>query len=69
MCGLPGAGKTTYATELARRGYVRLSIDEAVWQRCPHYKSLSGETFRSENAGSRAAERCRQRVKRGPRTK
>ncbi|MFF2746464.1 AAA family ATPase [Kitasatospora sp. NPDC058048] len=33
MCGLPGAGKTTYAMELVRRGYVRLSIDEAVWQR------------------------------------
>ncbi|MEU6494455.1 AAA family ATPase [Streptomyces sp. NPDC046984] len=28
--GLPGAGKTTYAMELVRRGYVRLSIDEAV---------------------------------------
>ncbi|MDJ0344768.1 ATP-binding protein [Streptomyces sp. H10-C2] len=33
MCGLPGAGKSTYAMELVRRGYVRLSIDEAVWQR------------------------------------
>jgi predicted kinase len=33
MCGLPGAGKTTYAMELVRRGYVRLSIDEAVWER------------------------------------
>ncbi|MFJ5925462.1 AAA family ATPase [Kitasatospora sp. NPDC092948] len=33
MCGLPGAGKTTYAMELVRRGYARLSIDEAVWQR------------------------------------
>ncbi|MEU1415185.1 ATP-binding protein [Streptomyces sp. NPDC005731] len=33
MCGLPGAGKTTYALELVRRGYVRLSIDEVVWQR------------------------------------
>lgn len=33
MCGLPGAGKTTYAMELVRRGYVRLSIDEVVWQR------------------------------------
>ncbi|MFG2848750.1 AAA family ATPase [Kitasatospora sp. NPDC048296] len=33
MCGLPGAGKTTYAKELERRGYVRLSIDEVVWQR------------------------------------
>lgn len=33
MCGHPGAGKTTYAMELVRRGYVRLSIDEVVWQR------------------------------------
>lgn len=33
MCGLPGAGKTTYAMELVRRGYARLSIDEAVWRR------------------------------------
>jgi predicted kinase len=33
MCGLPGAGKTTYAMELVRRGYVRLSIDEVVWRR------------------------------------
>lgn len=33
MCGLPGAGKTTYARGLVRRGYVRLSIDEVVWQR------------------------------------
>lgn len=33
MCGLPGAGKTTYAMDLVRRGYARLSIDEVVWQR------------------------------------
>ncbi|GAA2282238.1 hypothetical protein GCM10010430_80100 [Kitasatospora cystarginea] len=33
MCGLPGAGKTTYAMELVRRGYIRLSIDEVVWER------------------------------------
>ncbi len=33
MCGLPGAGKTTYAMELVRRGYARISIDEVVWQR------------------------------------
>lgn len=33
MCGLPGAGKTTYAMELVRRGFARLSIDEVVWQR------------------------------------
>jgi predicted kinase len=33
MCGLPGAGKTTYAMGLVRRGFARLSIDEVVWQR------------------------------------
>ncbi len=33
MCGLPGSGKTTYAMDLVRRGYARLSIDEVVWQR------------------------------------
>ena len=33
MCGPPGAGKTTYAMALTRQGYVRLSIDEVVWQR------------------------------------
>ncbi len=33
MCGLPGAGKSTYAMDLVRRGFARLSIDEVVWQR------------------------------------
>ncbi|GAA5023077.1 ATP-binding protein [Kitasatospora paranensis] len=33
MCGLPGSGKTTFAQELERRGYTRLSIDEVVWRR------------------------------------
>ncbi|MFG1825250.1 AAA family ATPase [Microbispora bryophytorum] len=33
MCGIAGSGKTTYAQELERRGYIRLSIDEAVWAR------------------------------------
>ena len=33
MCGLPGAGKATYAMGLVRRGFARLSIDEVVWQR------------------------------------
>ncbi|MER5640510.1 ATP-binding protein [Kitasatospora sp. NPDC002227] len=33
MCGPPGAGKTTHAKALERWGYVRLSIDEVVWER------------------------------------
>jgi predicted kinase len=33
MCGVAGAGKTTYAMRLESRGYVRLSIDEQVWAR------------------------------------
>ncbi|WP_208322602.1 ATP-binding protein [Salinibacterium sp. ZJ454] len=31
MCGVAGSGKTTYATALEQRGFVRLSIDEAIW--------------------------------------
>lgn len=31
MCGLAGSGKTTYAQQLQREGYFRLSIDEEVW--------------------------------------
>ncbi|HEX5114287.1 MAG TPA: ATP-binding protein [Pseudonocardiaceae bacterium] len=48
MCGLPGSGKTTYAMELVRRGYVRLSIDEAVWERIGQRDAgvvLDAETF------------------------
>lgn len=37
MCGIAGAGKTTYAKELERRGYVRLSIDEEIWERFGRY--------------------------------
>jgi predicted kinase len=32
-CGLPGSGKSTYAQMLEKRGFVRLSIDEVIWQR------------------------------------
>ena len=32
MCGLPGAGKTTYAKTLERTGHVRLSVDEEMWR-------------------------------------
>jgi predicted kinase len=31
MCGVAGSGKTTYATALEEQGFVRLSIDEAIW--------------------------------------
>jgi len=37
MCGIAGAGKTTYALGLERAGHVRLSIDEEVWQRFGRY--------------------------------
>ena len=33
MCGVAGSGKTTYAQRLEAEGYVRLSIDEEIWQR------------------------------------
>ena len=33
MCGIAGAGKTTYAKALEASGWVRLSIDEEVWER------------------------------------
>lgn len=33
MCGVAGAGKTTYAQHLEAQGYVRLSVDEEVWRR------------------------------------
>lgn len=31
MCGVAGSGKTTFAKELEKRGFVRLSIDEEIW--------------------------------------
>jgi len=33
MCGVAGSGKTTHSKELETRGYVRLSVDEEVWER------------------------------------
>lgn len=32
MCGVCGSGKTTYAKQKEKNGYVRLSIDEELWQ-------------------------------------
>ncbi len=37
MCGVAGAGKTTYAQRLECEGYIRLSIDEEVWSRFGRY--------------------------------
>ncbi|WP_053355121.1 AAA family ATPase [Fictibacillus sp. FJAT-27399] len=31
MCGVAGSGKTTFAQELEKEGFVRLSIDEEIW--------------------------------------
>ncbi|GAA0438154.1 hypothetical protein Acor_62260 [Acrocarpospora corrugata] len=33
MCGVAGSGKTTHARAREEQGYVRLSIDEAIWAR------------------------------------
>ena len=32
MCGVCGAGKTTYAKKKEKEGYIRLSIDEEMWK-------------------------------------
>ena len=37
MCGLAGSGKTTFSTRLADKGFVRLSIDEEVWNGSGRY--------------------------------
>lgn len=31
MCGVAGSGKTTFAQQLEKRGFERLSIDEEIW--------------------------------------
>ncbi|OZB98854.1 ATP-binding protein [Paenibacillus sp. XY044] len=31
MCGIAGSGKTTFSQRLEERGFIRLSIDEEVW--------------------------------------
>jgi predicted kinase len=37
LCGMAGAGKTTFSQRLEARGFIRLSIDETVWQRFGRY--------------------------------
>ena len=60
MCGVAGSGKTTFAQNLERAGYVRLSIDEELWRRYgrygvdypeahyPEYSAQAEEHLRSE---------------------
>ena len=31
MCGIAGSGKTTFAQQLEKKGFIRLSIDEEIW--------------------------------------
>ena len=31
MCGVAGSGKTTFAKQLEKEGFLRLSIDEEIW--------------------------------------
>jgi predicted kinase len=37
LCGMAGAGKTTFSQRLEARGFTRLSIDETMWQRFGRY--------------------------------
>lgn len=37
LCGVAGAGKTTYAQRLESGGFVRLSIDEEIWRSFGRY--------------------------------
>ncbi len=33
MCGVSGSGKTYYSKKLQEKGYIRLSLDEYIWDR------------------------------------
>ena len=61
MCGVAGSGKTTYAQVLESQGYVRLSIDEEVWQRFGRY-GLDYEPTLYAGYGTAAEEGLRQRL-------
>lgn len=32
MCGVAGSGKTTFAQQVEKEGFIRLSIDEEIWK-------------------------------------
>ena len=37
LCGIAGSGKTTFAQRLEQDGYLRLAIDEEIWERFGRY--------------------------------
>ncbi len=52
MCGVAGSGKSTFAKALAEQGWVRLSIDEEVWERHGRF----GVDYRAEEYAALSAE-------------
>lgn len=56
MCGVAGAGKTTYARRLEAEGYARLSIDEEVWSRFGRYGvDYAPELYQAHSAAAEDA--------------
>lgn len=61
LCGLPGSGKTTYAARFQREGFVRLSLDEVIWDRLGGHdpgRVLSEEGFAAMKEEVRAEQRA-----------
>ena len=52
MCGIAGAGKTTYAQKLEAQGYIRLSKDEEIWERFGRYGIDYDPSLYQEHLGS-----------------
>ncbi|WP_312163106.1 ATP-binding protein [Phenylobacterium sp.] len=60
MCGIAGSGKTTFAMELERAGFSRLSIDEEIWRRHGRYGlDYPPEAYPGHVEAARAAIRAR----------
>jgi predicted kinase len=60
MCGVAGAGKTTYALTLETQGYVRLSLDEEIWRRFGrHGVDYGAEQYEQHSEVARKAVRER----------
>jgi predicted kinase len=61
VCGVAGAGKTTYAQRLEAEGYARLSIDEVIWERFGRF-GVDYEAERYEEHSARAEAIMRERL-------